>query len=199
MNKSSFYDGEVTGGDNHMETIERLLIEIRDGDAGTRVTARNRLFELAYCRLIVIARGELRAKGIGKGLERTIDLLHDMWLTRLRRTLENPETKLNDAKHFYALSASMIRQTLIEWNRKRRTTQTEIDFEKIPETPRNVERDQVIEAISDLPEELRELADMRIVHGYTSAEVAKVWQIDRGNVNRRFLLVKERLMRMLES
>jgi RNA polymerase sigma-70 factor (ECF subfamily) len=173
--------------------IQNRLDALRAGDE----QAKNALVQHAYDRLRKLARGKLaqfpRVKAQG---EPTESVLNEVVL-RLQKALQKakPETP----GQFFALAAKHIRWTLLDFTESphlaglaedgdsRSPGIVKADSTAGPATRAGRhERDRnLLRAIDDLPESLREVVDLLYTQGLTQEEAAEVLGVSKRTVGRR--------------
>src|SRR3954471_12719040 len=97
--------------DARAHEVTGLLLSWREGDT----TALDRLLPLVYDELRRVARGRLRREPPGQVLQATA-LVHEFFL----RIVDVDRMALQSRTHFFALSAHLMRQILVDQARRRR-------------------------------------------------------------------------------
>src|SRR4051812_17716179 len=97
--------------DARAHEVTGLLLSWREGDA----TALERLLPLVYDELRRVARGRLRREAAGHPLQPTA-LVHEFFL----RIVDVDGLAVKSRTHFFALSARLMRQILVDQARGRR-------------------------------------------------------------------------------
>src|SRR5438105_5141041 len=97
--------------DSRANDVTGLLLSWRQGDAG----ALDRLVPLVYDELRRVARRHLRRESPGHTLQATA-LVHEVFVRLLDADRITPTTRT----HFFAISARLMRQVLVDHARRKR-------------------------------------------------------------------------------
>ncbi|KPK79072.1 MAG: hypothetical protein AMS25_13920 [Gemmatimonas sp. SM23_52] len=193
-------DDRATSRPPNWHDITDLLRAHRAGDEG----AMDKLAPLVYEELRQIAHRQLRRERPGQTLQ-TTGLVHEAFAKFVG--LERIE--LTDRAHFFALSARLMRQILIDCAKRRRALKRR--GAHVPLSPEDASvpaRGKVdIEALIDLDRALEKLAEVsdrqtrviecRIFAGMTVDETAEALEISRATVKREWQLARAWLNREL--
>jgi RNA polymerase sigma-70 factor (ECF subfamily) len=133
----------------------RLVAAAREGDR----TAFGRLYE-RYARLV---HGVLLSHA---PFEEVDDLVHDVFLTALRRL-----DSLREPNAFAGWLLAIARNRAIDFHRRSRATE-ELPEETMGHDPGEYEARAALEAIRSLPQAYRETLVLRLVEGMTGPEIA---------------------------
>lgn len=171
------------------QQIQNWLDMHRGGDE----RARRELTQHAYKRLEKLASHELRKFPALRSLEETGSILHEA-IFRLEKALEEvqPET----TRQFFKLASQRIRWLLLDL-KKRLHHQVSLgcrDSEAMPIDPvdsqtgpaTRAERREIHEIVDTLPDELREIIDLRFYQALSEEEVAGVMEVSYRTVRRRW-------------
>lgn len=193
-------DGRATSRPLNRHDITGLLRAHRAGDE----RAMDRLAPLVYDELHQIAHRQLGRERPGQTLQ-TTGLVHEAFAKFV--SLERIE--FSDRAHFFALSARLMRQILIDYAKRRRALKRRgVHVPLSPEEASVPAGDAVaIEALIDLDRALEELArvserqtriiECRFFAGMTVEETAEALQISRATVKREWQLARAWLNREL--
>lgn len=182
--------------------ITGLLGLARTGDR----QALDRVYELLYPELKRLARARLRRQGRGDSLDTTV-VLHEAFL----RFLSAKELALEDRRHFFAYSARVMRNVIVDSAREllsqRRgggaihETFDGDDAEGLPDLAAGAELVRVHDALLELESQnptLAEVVEMRYFGGYSETEIAALQGVTTRTVNRRWEQARAWLYAALE-
>jgi RNA polymerase sigma factor (TIGR02999 family) len=178
--------------------ITQLLKEWSAGDK----SARDRLIPLVYDDLHRLAQWHMAGEGEDHTLQATA-LVHEAYL----RLVDSQQANWKDRAHFFAVSARLIRNILVDAARSRRALKRGAD-------PRMVESDEVmtasagpavdlialdlaLDALTALDPRKSKVLEMRIFGGLSAKETAGVLQISTDTVTRDMHLATAWLRREL--
>ena len=165
--------------------ITRLLGQWAQGDE----SALSSLMPIVYAELRQIAGGYLRRERSGHTLQPTA-LVNEAWLRLTRQDQPN----LNNRKHFFALSAQIMRQVLVDYARGARAEKRGAGMPKaqLPEAASLATGD--LERFLALNEALEQLArvnarqarviDMRYFGGLNLDEIAELLEVSAATISR---------------
>jgi RNA polymerase sigma-70 factor, ECF subfamily len=166
--------------------VTNLLLDWRRGDAA----ALERLVPLVYDELRRVARAHLRREPSGQTLQTTA-LVHEVYL----RLVDLHELTLHDRTHFFAVSARLMRQILVDHARRKRADKRggAVAAVSLADLPVGAEPASVdILALDEALDKLRtfdrrqcEVVELRFFAGLTVEEVAEALAISRATVERR--------------
>lgn len=173
------------------------------------------LLERTYSRLQQIAHARIQSGGSLKRREEALDLLHAAWVSRIRKALQPGRPEIKNTAHFFALSAELIRQTLIDMERRSKTARGEANaiVGKTNDEGRSQVDDatdgfaslnlygqvDVTDAIQQLPEDEREVLTLSIINGLSRRETADVLKLTESEVRTKLDRAKESLAKFLQA
>jgi RNA polymerase sigma factor (TIGR02999 family) len=176
--------------------VTELLVQLREGNDG----ARDRLLPLVYDELRAIAHRRIAAAG---GTLDTTELVHEAYL----KLFDRDRLSLQDRRHFFALSATAMRQVLVDRARSRLRhkrggdrVQVELDpallsaedrFEEI------VSLDQALRRLSERDVRLGRVVELRFFGGLSVEETAEVLDVDPRTVKRDWRTARTLLFAMM--
>lgn len=170
--------------------ITRLL----NAHPGAHADAVVALAPLVYDELRAIAHGQLRREARGHTLQ-TTDLVHEAFLKLVRAE----EISFTGRAHFFAISARVMRQILIDYAKRRQTLKRGGDAERLsldegldasPSalTDRHitdlVALDRALEELEALDERQARVVEYRFFAGMSVEETAEVLDVSRATVKR---------------
>ncbi|HMO14897.1 MAG TPA: sigma-70 family RNA polymerase sigma factor [Pirellulaceae bacterium] len=192
--------------------LQVLLDRFNEGE----VAAKEQLIEIAYQRLLTVARRLLNGFPAVRIDEETAGVLSDAYPS-LSKSIE--ELKPRSVGQFMALASLEIRRSLLDRMRKLRgrgkvarrrptslsagkdaetTAPADID---VPDTDGQNDRSSLamdmLDAIDTLPEDEREVVDLLYFHGLTQIEVAEVVGVSKDTIKRRWSRARIRLAEYL--
>jgi RNA polymerase sigma factor (TIGR02999 family) len=187
--------------DPRAHQVTGLLLSWREGDAA----ALDRLIPLVYEELRRMARGRLRRQPPGEGLQATA-LVHELFL----RIVGANQMTLKSRTHFFAVSARMMRQILVDHARRRVADKrgggaAVISLDEAPpaETqPSSVDvlaLDEALEALSLLDARQCRVVELRFFAGLNIPEVADALGISPATVEREWAMAKAWLYQRLSA
>lgn len=180
--------------------ITDLLRAHRAGDTG----ATDELAHLAYEELHQIAHRQLRRERPGHTLQ-TTGLVHEAFM----KFVDLQRIELNDRAHFFALSARLMRQILIDYAKqrqslKRRGVQVPIEpgDASVPahggvSLEALIDLDRALIRLEQLSDRQTRIIECRFFAGMTVEETAEALDISRATVNREWQLARAWLNREL--
>jgi RNA polymerase sigma-70 factor (ECF subfamily) len=173
----------------HTEQLAGLLLRLRQGDSG----AADELVRRTALRLERLARQMLRGYPVVRSQEQTADVLQESTL-RLLAALR--EVTPASTRAFYALASQHIRFHLLDLARRfRRGVACPLSEHPDPVAPGtgpeeadDLERWQSLhEAAEQLPDELREVFELRFYQGWEWSEIAGLLQVNERRARRCWL------------
>ena len=183
-----------------MNDVTRILQEWTDGAP----RALDRLAPLIYPELRALARAYLRRGGRGDALQ-TTEVVSELFV----RLLAHRPAQLHNRRHFYALSARIIRMALVDHYRGARAERRGGQHERVPlhddiawVDANGAEMLSFDTALSDLETfdpELSELVSLRFLLGCTAVETAALTHLSKATVDRRIHLARAWLLRRLSE
>ena len=183
--------------------VTELLARWSEGD----LSARDALVPLVYDELRRIARRCLAAKGSDHTLQPTA-LVHDAYLRLIRRD----SVSWRDRAHFFAMSAQMMRQILIDYARraaaaKRGGNAVTLTLDDAPESsddPRKMNLDLL--ALDDAMKQLASLdprqckiVELRFFGGLSIEETAEVVEVSASTAKREWTTARLWLHRTMNN
>lgn len=165
--------------------ITRLLHAYRDGDG----VALERLIPLVYDDLKRIASRVLRARRAGETLSATV-VVHEAWLKLSKR----PGASWNDRGHFLAVSATAMRQVVIDYARERQAAKRGggVPFVTVDDEAHAshdvadwvLSVDQALGKLSKHDQDLARIVECRFFGGYSEQETAEALGVSVRTVQR---------------
>ena len=183
------------------DDVTELLVSWRQGDAA----ALDRLVPLVYDELRRVARGHLRRESPGHALQATA-LVHEVFL----RLVDVDRMALNSRTHFFAMSARLMRQILVDHARRQRADKrgggaTMISLEEISPAPAQTSSvdllalDEALDALSSLDARQCRVVELRFFAGLNIPEAADALGVSTATVEREWALAKAWLHRRLSA
>lgn len=136
-----------------------------------------RLFEVLYDELRVMARGYLNREGPGHSLH-SAELVNELYL----KLIDGTQVTANDRAHFFALSARAMRQVLVSHARAKSAGKRGGSRDRVPlqsdMTGTRVlfhdllDLDQALERLQEQDERLARVVEMRFFSGMSVEEIA---------------------------
>jgi RNA polymerase sigma-70 factor, ECF subfamily len=169
--------------------------------AGDRA-AFDRLFQLVYGELRVLARRQLRRAGGGRTLVTTA-LIHEAYLKLAQRSAAS----VADRHHFFALAAKVMRHILVDHARGRaakkrgagaNVTLSEEDCASIAQEPTDIiEIDRALTSLEKLDPRLGQIMELRFFGGLSVEETAEALSVSPRTVKRDWQKARAYLYREL--
>lgn len=172
-------------------TITRVLKQARGGNR----QAVDRLFEIVYDELCVLARQRLR----GRSPDQTIDtgaLIGEAYL----RIIDQTQVEWQDRARFFAYAARAMRTVLIDHARRRGTAKRGADTPHISLDERAITAeaqsnllialDDALNRLAGVSERLSRTVEYRFFGGLTEAETAEVLGVSERTVRRDWIKAK---------
>lgn len=182
------------------QEITALLRTWRGGDEN----ALSDLLPLVYRRLKKIAGHLMRGQRSGGSLETTA-LVHEGYL----RLIDLERISWQDRTHFFAMSARIMRQVLVDQARydsrvKRGGRAFRVETKELrnlhdERAPDLVALDDALTALAEVDEEKARLVELRFFGGLDRHELAEVLGISRTTVTRRWRAARAWLLHYLSS
>src|SRR3982751_4243983 len=179
------------------QQVTQLLIAWGDGDR----TALDKLMPLVHEELRRLAHHYMRGEGPGKTMQ-TSAVVNEAYLRLVDQT--NPHWQ--NRAHFFAISAQLMRQILVDYARKRRSRkrggdarQVSLDEEMIVSEERSanvVALDDALKSLAEIDPRKSQIVELRFFGG-ASIEAAEVLQVSPGTVMRDWTFAKAWLRRMI--
>jgi RNA polymerase sigma factor (TIGR02999 family) len=169
--------------------VSLLLHSWRLGDR----TALDRIVPLVYNELRRIAHRYMRRESIDRTLQTTA-LVHEAYL----RLVDIKGIEWQDRAHFFAISAKLMRQILVDIARSRRYKKRggnaqKVSLDKalfIPAKHNLLEIDEALNALSDLDPRKAKVVELRFYGGLSVKDAAEVLGISAETVKRDWRLAK---------
>lgn len=181
--------------------VTGLLLSWGQGEAA----ALERLVPLVYDELRRVARGHLRRESPGHALQATA-LVHEVFL----RLVDVDRMTLKDRTHFFAMSARLMRQILVDHARRQRASKrgggaTAISLDEM--TPAAVPMssvdvlalDEALEALAALDVRQCRVVELRFFAGLNIPEAAEALGVSTATVEREWAMAKAWLHRRLSA
>jgi RNA polymerase sigma factor (TIGR02999 family) len=180
--------------------ITQLLLSWSQGDA----KALDDLMPLVHLELKRLARRRMRAERNGHTLQ-TNGLVNEAYI----RLVDATRIQWQNRAHFFAVSARLMRQILVDYARSRRYQKrggnlTIIPLDHAP-TPRTRQNDDVLAIhdallrLSEIDERKGQVVELRFFGGLTEDQAAEVLNVSSETVKRDWRLAKAWLRRELNS
>jgi len=183
-----------------MHEVTELLLSWRQGDAA----ALDRLIPVVYEELRRVARRRLLGESPGHALQSTA-LVHEVYL----RLVDVDRTTVKNRTHFFALSARLMRQILVDHVRRQHAdkrgggvTMVSVDDVSPVAQPSSVDvlaLDQALGALSVIDDRQRRVVELRFFAGLNIDETAEALGVSPATVEREWALAKAWLYRQLSS
>jgi RNA polymerase sigma factor (TIGR02999 family) len=182
------------------EGVTALLKRWRQGDRA----ALDDILPTVYDELRRVARARLRAEPAQSPLQTTA-LVHEVYL----RLVDGACTTIHDRTHFFALTARMMRQILVDHSRRRLAekrgggvTMLALD-DAIPAIKTEgidvMALDEALDQLNSFDERLCRVVELRFFAGLTIDETAEALAVSAATVERDWVLAKAWLHQRLSS
>jgi len=178
------------------QQVTQLLVAWGDGDGA----ALDKLMPLVNEELRRLAHHYMRGEDHGNTMQ-TSALVNEAYLRLVDQT--NPHWQ--NRAHFFAISAQLMRQILVDYARKRRSRrrggdvrQVSLDEEMIVSEGRSanvVALDDALKSLAEIDPRKSQIVELRFFGGLSIEETAEVLQISPGTVMREWTLAKAWLRR----
>ncbi len=181
----------------HQQTpFTALLQQWSEGD----LAARDALIATAYDELKVIARAQMAGERAGHTLQPTA-LVHEAWL----KLAGGAQVDWQDRSHFYAVSARVIRQVLVDSARRRNAARR--DAGAVPPLSLSVTEDvvdlhaldQALNRLEALDTTQARVVELRYFAGLSIAETAHVLTLSTATIERAWRAARAWLYIQLDS
>jgi len=186
---------------SRVHEVTGLLLSWRQGDAA----ALDRLVPLVYEELRRVARGHLRREPPGHSLQATA-LVHEVFL----RLVDADRVTPTGRTHFFAISARLMRQILVDHARRKRADKrgggaTVISLDEV--TPAAAQTssvdvlalDEALDALSSLDPRQCRVVEMRFFAGLNIPETADALGVSTATVEREWAMAKAWLHQRLSA
>jgi len=178
------------------QQVTQLLVAWTDGDGA----ALDKLMPLVHEELRRLAHHYMRGEGLGHTMQ-TSALVNEAYLRLVDQT--NPHWQ--NRAHFFAISAQLMRQILVDYARKRRSRkrggdvrQVSLDEEMIVSEERAanvVALDDALKSLAEIDPRKSQIVELRFFGGLSIEETAEVLAVSPGTVMRDWTLAKAWLLR----
>jgi RNA polymerase sigma factor (TIGR02999 family) len=179
--------------------VTGLLLSWRQGDAA----ALDRLVPLVYDELRRVARGHLRREPPGHALQATA-LVHEVFL----RLVDVDRMTMQSRTHFFAMSARLMRQILVDHARRQRADKrgggaTVISLDDVSLAAAQTSAvdvlalDEALEALSSLDARQCRVVELRFFAGLNIPEAADALGVSTATIEREWAMAKAWLHRRL--
>jgi RNA polymerase sigma factor (TIGR02999 family) len=196
-----FFHHELMMANTCAHEVTALLLAWREGDAA----ALDRLVPLVYDELRRMARRRVRRASAGQPLQATA-LVHELFL----RIVDADSLTLKSRTHFFALSARMMRQILVDQARRNRAdkrggcaTMISLDEALPAATPASsvdvLALDEALEALSLLDARQCRVVELRFFAGLNIPEAADALGVSTATIEREWAMAKAWLLRRLST
>ena len=181
--------------------VTGLLLSWRQGDA----EALDRLVPLVYDELRRVARGHLRREAPGHSLQATA-LVHEVFLRLVDADRLTPMSRT----HFFAISARLMRQILVDHARRKRADKrgggaTVISLDEVAHAAAQTSGvdvlalDEALDALSSFDARQCRVVEMRFFAGLNIPETADALGISTATVEREWAMAKAWLHQRLSA
>jgi RNA polymerase sigma factor (TIGR02999 family) len=181
--------------------VTGLLLSWGQGDAA----ALDRLVPLVYDELRRVARGHLRRERPGHALQATA-LVHEVFL----RLVDVDRMTLQGRTHFFAMSARLMRQILVDHARRQRADKrgggaTVISLGEVtPAAPPTssvdvLALDEALDALSSFDARQCRVVELRFFGGLSIPETAVALDVSTATIEREWAMAKAWLHRRLSA
>jgi RNA polymerase sigma-70 factor, ECF subfamily len=178
--------------------ITIVLEDWSKGDA----TALDRLAPLVYPQLRQLARSFLRRERAGHTLGAT-GLVNELFLKLITRK----SAQFENRRHFYALSARLMRLALIDYARSHDAEKRGGERMSVPlheeiqwidaSSPQILDLDRALSELEQMDAEQAQMFEVRFLLGCTSDETAELFHVSKSSVERRVRMARAWLYQRL--
>ena len=182
------------------QQVTQLLAAWSEGDRA----ALDKLMPLVHEELRRLAHHYMRGEGPGNTMQ-TSALVNEAYLRLVDQT--NPHWQ--NRAHFFAISAQLMRQILVDYARKRRSRkrggdvrQLSLDEEMIVSEERAanvVALDDALKSLAEIDPRKSQIVELRFFGGLSIEETAEVLAVSPGTVMRDWTLAKAWLRREMSD
>jgi RNA polymerase sigma factor (TIGR02999 family) len=190
----------IRGSTPSMDDVTQLLHDWTRGEA----SALERLTALVYPELRGLASAYLR-RGTRPITLQTTAVVNDLFV----KLLANRPKRLDSRKHFYVLSAKMIRAALVDHYRQTSAEKRGGERRRVPlhedlawvdaNSAEMLSFERALSELEQLDREQAELFSMRFLLGCTADETAELSGLSKATVDRRVRLAKAWLFHRLRE
>lgn len=177
-----------------------LFLQIRQGDD----QALDALMPYVYDELYTIAKRQLRRTDRAKLLNTTA-LVHEVYL----RLIDQTRVSVNDKAHFFALTARMMRQILVDLARKRSAqkrggadihiTLDDVNISDMERPDLLLALDEALQTLHTHNPQMAQLVEYRFFAGMTMAEIAAVMDTSERTLARLWRRARAYLYQTLQA
>lgn len=188
--KMKEFDLESKDPMDRSEEVTGLLHRWQAGDA----SALEQLTPLIYSELRRIAHGALKKEARSVPIE-TTGLVHEAFVRLLRTDVD-----WQDRKHFFALTARLIRRVLVDLARERKSDKRgygiphlaleHAHLVSIDRQPGILELDEALHSLGSFDERKARVIELRFFAGLTIDETADILEVSHATVERDFQAAK---------
>jgi RNA polymerase sigma-70 factor, ECF subfamily len=182
------------------EQVTILLKSWHGGDD----EALNELAPIVYDELHRIARKYIRNESPGNTLQTTA-LMNEAFI----RLMNASQIEWHDRTHFFALSAKIMRQILVDHARSRNYGKHGGGLQKLSlndslnlsqtSNPDFIKLDDALAALGEVDPRMAQVVELRFFGGLTVEETAEVMKISKDTVKRDWRLAKAWLLRQMKE
>ncbi len=184
--------------------VTQLIKQYRQGDK----QSSEQLFAVVYPELRRIAEQQLR-RSWGMETIQTTALVNEAYL----KLIDQNQCDANDRAHFFALSATAMRQIIINYaehkQAKKRggdwvqSTFSEADLQQEQQQQTDIDSlimiDKALASLADIDQDLAQLVELRFFAGMTEAEIALVFEVTERTVRRNWRKAKALMATILNQ
>ena len=180
------------------QEVTQLLVAWGDGDRA----ALDKLMPLVYEELRRLAHQYMSGEGPGNTLQ-TSALVNEAYL----RLADQTDPQWQNRAHFFAISAQLMRQILVDYARRRRSRkrggdarQVSLDEAMIVSEERaadTVALDEALKNLGEIDPRKSQIVELRFFGGLSIEETAEVLKVSPGTVMRDWTFAKAWLRRII--
>jgi RNA polymerase sigma factor (TIGR02999 family) len=180
------------------QDVNKLLADWRQGDQ----KALARLIPIVYQELRRVASARLRNEGPEHSLQTTA-LVHEAYL----RLVGLDRIKLQNRTHFFAVSARLMREILVDHARRKNAIKrgagiTVVGLDNVeaatgPDSVDVLALDEALAALAELDQRLCRVVELRFFAGLSIAETADALEVSVATVERDWTVAKAWLLQRL--
>jgi RNA polymerase sigma factor (TIGR02999 family) len=180
--------------------VTQLIKRYQQGDNASA----DELFGIVYQELRRIARQQLNKAWSVETIQAT-SLVNEAYL----KLLDQNQCDVNDRAHFFALSATAMRQIIINYAEQKQakkrggdwvqTTLTGVDLANEINIDNVVFVDKALKSLQEIDPDLCQLVELRFFAGMSETEIAVVMKVTERTVRRNWRKAKALLTRIMEA